>query len=97
MLQTAHGFLLAREAAGEIELLTLAVDPDNRRIGEGKTLVKRLIEQAKLRGAQIIFLEVAETNDAAQSIYVSLGFKKVGRRKAYYGGKIDAVVMRYTL
>ena len=90
MLQTAHGFLLAREAAGEIELLTLAVDPANRRSGEGKTLVKRLIAQAKL-------LEVAETNAAAQSIYVSLGFEMVGRRKAYYGGKIDAVVMRYTL
>lgn len=36
-----------------------------------------------------LFLEVDATNQAAISLYKSLGFKQVGTRKAYYSGTPD--------
>ncbi len=97
VLQTETGFLLAREAAGEVELLTLAVDPDQRRRGAGRVLVEDLLTLSKARHAQTVFLEVAEDNSAAIALYLSAGFAEAGRRKAYYGGETDALVLRHDL
>ena len=62
------GFLLGRAVAGEAELPTLAVAPEARRRGLGQRLVSRFLYQARLRGAESAFLEVAADNDAAQAV-----------------------------
>jgi [ribosomal protein S18]-alanine N-acetyltransferase len=91
------GFLLGRAVAGEAELLTIAVAPEARRLGLGRKLVSRFIYQARLRGAESAFLEVAEDNAAALGLYMTAGFSEAGRRRRYYrtpGGRdIDALVM----
>jgi [ribosomal protein S18]-alanine N-acetyltransferase len=91
------GFLLGRAVAGEAELLTLAVAPEARRRGLGRKLVSRFLYQARLRGAERAFLEVAADNPAAIALYESTGFSKVGQRRAYYatphGNRIDALVL----
>ena len=89
----ADGFILARVAGDEAEILTLAVTPAARRKGHGKALVRSAAIHAVSLGATSLFLEVGVRNDAAQALYRGLGFVGVGRRKAYYAGE-DADILR---
>lgn len=96
----AHGFVMAWAAAGDAELLTVAVVPEARRKGVGASLVTAAGVTALVRGAASMHLEVAEDNDAARTLYRKLGYEEAGRRHAYYageGGSVDAIVMRRTL
>lgn len=91
------GFVLARAAADEAEILTLAVLPARRRGGLGRSLVDRALREAAERGAARAFLEVSEANAPARALYASLGFEPVGRRPRYYAGGADALVLRRVL
>jgi ribosomal-protein-alanine N-acetyltransferase len=90
------GFVLARVAGGEAEILTLAVAPVARGRGMGRALLTAAIAQARAMDAQTMFLEVGTDNPAALALYAGLGFIKVGDRKAYYNGR-DALVLRLPL
>lgn len=95
-----QGFIMSWAAAGDAELLTVAVVPEARRAGIGAALVTAAGAAALLRGAASVHLEVAETNTAARALYAKLGYEEAGRRPAYYAGEdgaIDAIVMRRTL
>jgi ribosomal-protein-alanine N-acetyltransferase len=91
-----NGFVLARAAGGEAEILTLAVAPAARGRGLGRALLKAAIAQAEALGAAALFLEVGGDNPHALALYASLGFVQVGMRKGYYTGK-DAQVLRLPL
>jgi ribosomal-protein-alanine N-acetyltransferase len=81
------GFLLARCAAGEAEILTLGVVPAARRRGIARALLDAFLAAARQRGARRAFLEVAEDNRAALALYTTIGFAAVGRRPDYYRGR----------
>ena len=91
------GFILVRVILDEAEILTVGVRPDLRRHGLGRALVQQAIIQAAAKGAERMFLEVAQSNLAAQYLYASTGFEQVGRRKNYYslgdGSHEDALMM----
>ena len=95
------GFLLGRAVAGEAELLTVAVAPEARGRGLGQRLVSRFLYQARLRGAEAAFLEVAENNSPARAVYARAGFSESGRRRGYYrtpeGHSVDALVLTRVL
>jgi ribosomal-protein-alanine N-acetyltransferase len=94
------GFILMRAAAGESEVMTLAVAPSCRRQGAGRALLEAAMVQAEARAADAVFLEVAADNDPAIALYRSAGFEQVGRRKGYYAhpdGAKDALVLRRDL
>jgi ribosomal-protein-alanine N-acetyltransferase len=94
------GFVLARNAAGEAEILTLAVAPEARGRGLGRALLRAAIIRAQEMGAQVMFLEVGADNPHALALYAGLGFAKVGTRKAYYStpsGGTDALLLRLSL
>jgi ribosomal-protein-alanine N-acetyltransferase len=96
----ADGFVLARIAGDEAEILTLAVMPVARGKGLGRALLQAAINQAQALGAVTMFLEVGVDNPAALALYSGLGFTRVGARKAYYtaaGGSGDALVLRLPL
>ena len=97
----ADGFVLVRVAGGEAEILTLAVAPAARRRGFGAGLVAAGAHHAAQMGAQALFLEVNEANEAAKSLYLRLGFEEVARRSGYYGaageGGQHALVFRAKL
>jgi len=101
VLSEPGGFLLASVAAGEAEVLTLAVAPLARRHGVARRLVAGFLAVAAARGAQVALLEVAADNRAALALYRGAGFAEVGRRHGYYrtpeGQAIDAVVMTRAL
>ncbi len=88
------GFVLARVAADEAEILTLAVTPGARRRGLGGVLLRAAWLRAMAGGAGCLFLEVAEDNAAARALYAAMGFVQVGRRRGYYGAGADALVLR---
>jgi ribosomal-protein-alanine N-acetyltransferase len=91
-----NGFVLARAAGGEAEILTLAVHPHARGQGLGRALLQSAIVRLEAQGAQSLFLEVGADNPHALALYAGLGFAKVGLRKHYYGGG-DALVLRLSL
>ena len=94
------GFILARVAGGEAEILTLAVAPAARGRGLGRALLQAASHHAGKFGAQSIFLEVGVDNPAALALYAGQGFAAVGRRKGYYASRAggeDALVLRRTL
>lgn len=94
------GFVLGRAVAGEAELLTIAVLPLQRRKGLGRRLLQAFLQDARARGAEAAFLEVAADNPAAIGLYLAAGFARVGRRPGYYAapdGAIDALCFRRDL
>jgi ribosomal-protein-alanine N-acetyltransferase len=103
------GFVLARIAFEDCEILTIGVRPAFRRHGVGRALIAHLEGLARKSGATAVFLEVAEDNQAALNLYRTGGFVEVGRRRDYYrddaGGNVrpvdgrqraarDALIMR---
>lgn len=95
------GMVLCRAAAGEVEVLTLAVDPAARRRGLARALLLAALEMARSQGATAAFLEVAVDNAPAISLYAALGFRVAGVRPGYYdrgaSGRADAHIMRLDL
>ena len=92
--QPAAGFVLSRGAAGEEELLLIAVHPDHRGKGIGRMLMKRFLAAAAARGTERLFLEMRDGNPA-DTLYRAMGFEPVGRRRQYYrgarNGPLDAI------
>lgn len=99
--ETPAGFVLARLAAGEGEILTIAVSRTHRRRGIGWKLMDAVLRELHGARAEALFLEVDETNEPAIALYRRLGFRQVGKRPAYYrspqGETSGALVMRRDL
>ena len=88
---------MLRVTADEAELLTVAVLPTARRRGIGTALLAEEVAEAARRGAERMFLEVAEGNRAARTLYDRHGFVVVGRRRAYYPDGSHALVLSRSL
>lgn len=84
------GFTLCRAAGPEVELLLIAVHPEQRGRGIGRLLIETACKDASLRGAIEVFLEVRENNTPARTLYHRAGFVDVGRRADYYAGPLGA-------
>lgn len=80
------GFVLLRQAADEAEIITIATARDRRRNGVARALMEHAIRELQRDRIRRLYLEVSETNRAAIALYEGLGFKRVGRRDAYYAG-----------
>jgi len=78
------GFALSRHAAGEAEVLSIAVAKPERGKGVGRALMNRHLARLAAAGVASVFLEVAPGNAAAIALYEHLGFQSVGERKNYY-------------
>jgi ribosomal-protein-alanine N-acetyltransferase len=71
-------------AAGEMEVLNIAVIPEYRRMGLARRLLGLVLGISRALGAKKAFLEVREGNRAARALYEGAGFEQVGLRKGYY-------------
>ncbi|RJX66394.1 GNAT family N-acetyltransferase [Tsuneonella suprasediminis] len=98
--ESAVGFTLVRAAPGEEELLLIGVTPEMRGQGLGRKLLDSVADQARLRKAEQVFLEMRENNPAID-LYRSFGFSPIGRRKNYYrisdGSILDAITFALPL
>lgn len=88
------GYGEMRTVAGEAQIYNIVIDPAYRGRGLGEALMRHLTDKAEELGCSLITLEVRSGNAAAMELYRKLGFREVGRRKAYYEkGNEDAVLM----
>jgi ribosomal-protein-alanine N-acetyltransferase len=94
LLHRAGGMILARVAADEAEILTLAVLPAMRRGGIATALLREATIVVAARGSRSVFLEVSVANMAARQVYTRTGFVEAGRRSLYYSDNSDALVLR---
>ncbi len=85
-------YFLALLVQGDLDIVSLATRSDARRQGLGRKLLQQVMTDQRIERA---FLEVRVSNVAAQALYEGLGFKVMGTRKKYYGGKEDALQLRW--
>jgi len=78
----------------EFHILNLAVHPQHRRKGIGRTLLEYSLHRADQRDAEKAFLEVRRSNSPAIELYKKLGFRIIGVRPRYYSNNHeDAIIM----
>ncbi|WP_224448453.1 GNAT family N-acetyltransferase [Haloprofundus salilacus] len=71
----------------------IAVHPDARGRGLGRTLLQQSLVSMALGGAKLVKLEVREDNDPAKALYESEGFEPLRRIPRYYEDGEAALVM----
>jgi ribosomal-protein-alanine N-acetyltransferase len=95
------GLILLRVAADEAEILTIGVLPERRRRRGAARLLDRAMAECATRGARVLFLDVADDNEAARRFYARQGFSEIGTRPSYYArgaaAPVAALVMRREL
>ena len=95
------GYHVAMRGPGEMHLLNLTVAPAHQRRGLGLRLLNELIDHCRSEKLTDLWLEVRQSNLAAQALYAKSGFSTVGLRKDYYpldaSRREHAVVMNLRL
>ena len=71
----------------------LAVLEAYRRKGTGRALMNELLNECTSIGLAFAALEVRPSNTPAVSLYKSLGFVEVGRRKNYYKEPLEDALL----
>jgi [ribosomal protein S18]-alanine N-acetyltransferase len=74
-------------------IVTIDVAPERRREGIGEQLMQALFHSLIAVGVEVVHLEVAVDNAAAQSFYRRFGFIETDRILGFYLGTLDALVM----
>lgn len=78
----------------ESHITNIAILPQYRGQKLGEALLKEVIHQAKILGANTMTLEVRVSNEVAKKLYRKHGFQNGGIRKRYYTDNYeDGLVM----
>ena len=77
----------------EVHINTLSTDPSHRGEGIATRLLLEGIGAVVSSGARHLTLEVAASNQSAQSLYRKFGLAPVGVRRGYYANGEDGLVM----
>jgi ribosomal-protein-alanine N-acetyltransferase len=88
------GMIVVWLIVDEAHVATLATHPEYRRRGIGKHLLAHALRHMIQDGARGSFLEVRESNLAAQEMYRKFGYEATGRRRHFYrDNDEDAILM----
>lgn len=68
----------------ELEILNLAVIPEERRQGHGRRILNAALRAARKMGMQRVLLEVRVGNAPAIRLYEACNFRREGVRPRYY-------------
>jgi [ribosomal protein S18]-alanine N-acetyltransferase len=88
------GYMVSCTDSKRAEIVSVAVDPAERRAGVGAALMKRTLQKLKGSGTRIIELAVRPENTAALRFYRGFGFAVIRRVAGYYEDGGDALWMR---
>ena len=72
---------------GEVQLVSLWVDPDARGRGVAQSLIRAVARWARDRGAGTIVLFVQEANAPGRALYIRAGFRPTGAREQVGPGR----------
>lgn len=78
------GVAVFQRVLDEAELLYIVINKEDQGQGLGWQFLTGLVDRLLEQGVATFFLEVRESNVAAQRLYQKLGFSQVGVRKNYY-------------
>jgi len=82
----------------DAQVMTIGTDERFQGRGLGRRMLENLLDRARTLSAAVVLLEVRVDNDPAIHLYESMGFERLGMRRAYYQpGNIDAWTMRLDL
>lgn len=87
------GYIHYSLSVDSMDINSVFVFPSFRRKGIAEKLLSAVINTAKEKRLDKIFLEVRETNAPAIKLYQKAGFNSVGIRKKYYFDGENAIVM----
>ena len=88
------GYAILYHAADQGDVPSIAVRHSARRQRVGSRLLEHVFGEAYTLGVRKLFLEVRDSNDAAQRLYETMGFLRISVRKGFYDQpREDAVVM----
>ncbi len=94
-------FCIVSTAVGEATVLNLCIAPVMRQQGLGRKFMQHVIETAKAKKSESVFLEVRPSNIGGIALYESMSFNEIGVRPGYYkaenGEREDAIMMAYTI
>lgn len=90
---TVAGFICFRNIGEESELFNIAVHPFYRNKGIGKKLMEFYIDFSIKTGIHRFYLEVNPSNSQAIHLYQGFAFQSFGKRRNFYQGKLDALLM----
>ncbi|MEV6410309.1 GNAT family N-acetyltransferase [Kribbella sp. NPDC051718] len=75
-----------------VDLLRIAVSPAERRTGIGGQLMTAALQRC---AGRTVLLEVAAGNEGAGALYRGYGFEEISRRRGYYAGGEEALIMQW--
>lgn len=80
------------------ELANIAIVASRRGRGHGSHLLSHVLDVARSRGVQTLYLEVRVSNKRAADLYRRFGFTQIGVRRDYYDApREDALLMMMRL
>jgi ribosomal-protein-alanine N-acetyltransferase len=94
------GYAVMMLAAGEANLLNLAISRTSMGKGRGKRFLLHLVDVARGYRADTMLLEVRPSNLVARRLYEKVGFDEIAVRRNYYPatqGREDAILMGIAL
>jgi [ribosomal protein S18]-alanine N-acetyltransferase len=88
------GFCAFWLVAEQVHINNLAILPELRCRGLGSQLIDAIIAEAGRLGAEMLTLEVRQSNEAARRLYQRAGFLQAGIRQSYYTNPVeDALIL----
>lgn len=87
------GYICFWSVRDEVQILNLAVRRSLRRKGIARKLIEFAIRTGQSRQANVVTLEVRESNMAARRLYESFGFRITGKRPGYYATQSESAIL----
>lgn len=97
-LEKIIGYIIYWHIRNEVQISNIAISPDYRQLGVAEGILRKVLLEMRLKGAEFVFLEVRPSNLPARRLYEKLGFAILGLRKGYYRSPSeDAIIMGKSL
>ena len=91
------GYMVTCVAGNRAEIVSVAVNPEQRRAGVASALMRVTLNRLRARGAAVVSLMVREKNAAARKFYDGVGFRRVRRIPRYYENGAGGIRMTLVL
>ncbi len=93
-------YAIVMSALDEAHILNIAVASEWQGRGIGSLFMRWLIESARKRALEMMYLEVRPSNSVGRHLYHRFGFRQLGLRRDYYPavtGREDALFLGLSL